>query len=62
MVRYVSNPDIYCMYFEQGAAFTEADVKHCLNRVKKILEEEKSLLELSAPIKVVGDMYVSFSH
>ena len=38
---------------------SENDIRACLNRVKKILSEETSLLSLKAPIKVVGDMYVS---
>jgi|LauGreDrversion4_2_1035121.scaffolds.fasta_scaffold46623_5 hypothetical protein len=38
---------------------SEFDIKCCLGRVKKLLESEPSLLELEAPIKVVGDMYVS---
>ena len=37
---------------------SEFDIKCCLGRVKKLLESEPSLLELEAPIKVVGDMYV----
>jgi hypothetical protein len=40
---------------------SEFDIKCCLGRVKKLLEVEPSLLELEAPIKVVGDMYVSHS-
>jgi len=40
---------------------SEFDIKCCLGRVKKLLEVEPSLLELEAPIKVVGDMYVNHS-
>ena len=42
----------------RGAPLSEIDIKSCLTKVKKILAEEKSLLELKAPIKVIGDMYV----
>ena len=40
---------------------SEFDIKCCLGRVKKLLEVEPSLLELEAPLKVVGDMYVNNS-
>jgi hypothetical protein len=45
----------------QGVSMTEFDIKCCLGRVKKLLEAEPTLLELEAPIKVVGDMYVHIS-
>jgi serine/threonine-protein phosphatase PP1 catalytic subunit len=39
---------------------SENDIKICLARVKNLLEVEPSLLELSAPIKVVGDIHGQF--
>jgi len=36
---------------------SEFDIKCCLGKVRRILEAEPTLLELSAPLKVVGDMY-----
>ncbi len=41
----------------RGVPLSETDIKSCLTKVKKVLAEEKSLLELKAPIKVIGDMY-----
>ena len=39
----------------------ENDVKCCLLKVKSILVEEPSLLDVSAPTKIVGDIHGQFS-
>lgn len=41
-------------------SLNENDIKACLSEVKVLLEAESSLLELQAPLKVVGDMYVFY--
>jgi len=42
-------------------ALNEQDVKCCLTRVKPLLLAEPSLLNVSAPCKIVGDIHGQFS-
>jgi serine/threonine-protein phosphatase PP1 catalytic subunit len=42
-------------------ALKEEDIKCCIMKLKRILEQESSLLKLEAPLKIVGDIHGQYS-